>query len=64
MSTTEPPHQGLGAAQPVSVFRGSQAACFEYALVLEALEIPYERLESDARVFVGNQGSEEAGRVA
>jgi len=47
MSTTEPPHQELGAAQPVSVFRGSQAACFEYALVLEAQEIPYERVESD-----------------
>jgi rhomboid protease GluP len=47
MSTTEPPHQGLGAAQPVSVFRGSRAGCFEYALVLEAQEIPYERVESD-----------------
>ena len=47
MSTTEPPHQELGAAQPVSVFRGSQAACFEYALVLEAQEIPYERVASD-----------------
>src|SRR6202051_3447753 len=47
MSTTEPPREGLGAAQPVPVFRGSQAACLEYALVLEALEIPYERVESD-----------------
>jgi rhomboid protease GluP len=47
MSTMEPPREGLGAPQPVSVFRGSQAACIEYALVLEALEIPYERVESD-----------------
>jgi len=47
MSTTEPPREGLGAPQPVSVFRGSQAACFEYALVLEAQGIPYERVELD-----------------
>ena len=47
MSTTEPPREGLGAPpQPVPVFRGSQSACFEYALVLEAQEIPYERVES------------------
>src|SRR5450631_664283 len=48
MSTTEPPREGLGAPpQPVPVFRGSQAACFEYALVLEAQEIPYQRIQSD-----------------
>jgi len=47
MSTTEPPGEGLGAPQPVPVFRGSQAACFEYALVLEAKGVPYERVESD-----------------
>src|SRR6202051_2322431 len=47
MSTMEPPREGLGAPQPVPVFRGSQAACLEYALVLEAKGIPYERVESD-----------------
>jgi rhomboid protease GluP len=47
MSTTEPPREGLGAPQPVPVFRGSQAACLEYALVLEAKGVPYERVESD-----------------
>jgi rhomboid protease GluP len=47
MSTTEPPREGLGAPQPVPVFRGSQAVCLEYALVLEAKGIPYERVESD-----------------
>ena len=47
MSITEPPREGLGAPQPVTVFRGSQAACLEYALVLEAKGVPYERVESD-----------------
>src|SRR5258708_37412305 len=47
MSTTEPPREGLGAPQPVPVFRGTEAACLAYALVLEAQEIPYERVESD-----------------
>src|ERR1700730_34119 len=47
MRTTEPPREGLGAPQPVTVFRGSQAACLEYALVLEAKGVPYERVESD-----------------
>ena len=47
MSITEPPREGPGAPQPVSVFRGSQAACLEYALVLEAKAVPYERVESD-----------------
>jgi membrane associated rhomboid family serine protease len=47
MSTTEPPREGLGALQPVPVFHGSQAACLEYALVLEAKGVPYERIESD-----------------
>jgi len=47
MSTTEPPREHLGASPPVPVFRGSQAACLEYALVLEALQIPHERVESD-----------------
>jgi rhomboid protease GluP len=47
MSTTEPPREGLGAPQPVPVFRGSQAVCLEYALVLEAKGVPYERVESD-----------------
>jgi membrane associated rhomboid family serine protease len=47
MSITEPPRDGLGAPQPVPVFRGSQAACFEYSLVLEAKGVPYERVESD-----------------
>src|ERR1700680_3307289 len=47
MSTTDPPREGLGAPQPVPVFRGSQAACLEYALVLEAKGVPYERIESD-----------------
>src|ERR1700674_5187585 len=46
MSTTEPPREGLGALQPVPVFRGSHAACLEYALVLEAKGVPYERVES------------------
>jgi rhomboid protease GluP len=48
MSTTDPPREGLGASQPVPVFRGSQAACSEYGLVLEAQGIPYERVESEA----------------
>ena len=47
MSTMEPPREGLGASQPVQVFRGSQAASFEYGLVLEALGIAYERVELD-----------------
>ena len=47
MSTTEPPREDLSASQPVSVFRGSQAACFEYGLVLEAQGIAYQRVESD-----------------
>jgi membrane associated rhomboid family serine protease len=47
MSITEPPREGPGASQPVPVFHGSQAACFEYGLVLEARGIVYERIESD-----------------
>lgn len=47
MSTTEPQHEGLGPPQPVSVFRGSRAACLEYALVLEAKGVPYECVESE-----------------
>ncbi len=47
MSITEPPREGLGAPQPVTVFRGSQTACLEYALVLEAKGVAYERVESD-----------------
>jgi rhomboid protease GluP len=47
MSTTEPPREGPGEPRPVPVFRGSQAACLEYALVLEAKGVPYERVESD-----------------
>src|SRR5260221_3326084 len=47
MSTAERPRECLAAPKPVPVFRGSQPACLEYALVLEALQIPYERVESD-----------------
>jgi membrane associated rhomboid family serine protease len=47
MSTTEPPREDLGALQPVPVFRGPQPECFEYALVLEAKAVPYERIEAD-----------------
>ena len=47
MSTTEPPREGLGALQPVPVFRGSQAECVEYGLVLESQGITYERVEAD-----------------
>jgi rhomboid protease GluP len=47
MSTTEPPREDLGALQPVPVFRGSQPECLEYALVLEAKAVPYERIEAD-----------------
>ena len=47
MSITEPPREDLGVPQGVTVFRGSQAAGLEYALVLEAKGVPYERVESD-----------------
>src|SRR5258706_15296231 len=47
MSTTEPPREGLGALQPVPVFRGSRAECVEYGLVLESQGITYERVEAD-----------------
>src|SRR6266850_2241808 len=47
MSTTEPPREGLGALQPVPVFRGSQAECVEYGLVLESQGITYERVEAE-----------------
>jgi len=49
MKTTEPPREDLAAPHPVPVFRGSHAVCLEYALVLEAKGIPYDRVESDGR---------------
>jgi membrane associated rhomboid family serine protease len=38
----EPPREAPGEAPPAPVFRGSQAECLEYGLVLEARGISYE----------------------